>query len=158
KPMVGPIVDEVAESIVKMEEQMVALVIDVEVDIAMLFGDDNFSDDDSKRFEDDEEVITPVIDMEEDIPCYSVMAILVMTTLRVLRMRRMSERQLVKKVIHVSDAEVADGITIWEIGPRVSAIKGQGQQTATQRDEAIEGLSQQVQELQTAVQQRDLQI
>ncbi|GKG30465.1 hypothetical protein Tco_0422953, partial [Tanacetum coccineum] len=33
--------------------------------------------------------------------------------------------QLVKKVIQVSDVEVADGITIGEIGPMVSVIEGQ---------------------------------
>ncbi|GKE92244.1 hypothetical protein Tco_1573339 [Tanacetum coccineum] len=73
---------------------------------------------------------------------------------------------LVKKVITVSDAEVA-GIAIGEIGPRVSIVEDQmhvmasqmvqvvngleqvrahveqGQQAATQRDETIEGLSQQ---------------
>ncbi|GJU33913.1 hypothetical protein Tco_1182267 [Tanacetum coccineum] len=32
--------------------------------------------------------------------------------------------QLVKKVIQLSDAEVMDGITIGEIGPRVSVVKG----------------------------------
>ncbi|GJW02727.1 hypothetical protein Tco_1561583 [Tanacetum coccineum] len=75
--------------------------------------------------------------------------------------------QLVKKVIQVSDAELAHDVTIGEIGLRVSAIKGQvqvmasqmvqavdrleqigiqmeqGQQTATQRDKVIEGLTQQ---------------
>ncbi|GJT87116.1 hypothetical protein Tco_1068833 [Tanacetum coccineum] len=90
--------------------------------------------------------------------------------------------QLVKKVIQVSDVEVADGIAIGEIGPRVSAVEGQvhvmasqmvqavgrleqvgthveqGQQAATQRDEVIFGLSQQVQTLQATVQQRDVQI
>nr|GEW91256.1 hypothetical protein CTI12_AA531400 [Tanacetum cinerariifolium] len=90
--------------------------------------------------------------------------------------------QPVKKVIHLSDAEVADGISIREIIPRVSAIEGhvqvmmsqmvqvvgklekvgtqieQGQQATTQQDETIEGLSQQVQTLQAAVQQRDMQI
>nr|GEZ24603.1 hypothetical protein [Tanacetum cinerariifolium] len=94
EPMVGPVVDEIVEPIVEMEEQVIALVIDVEEDIDMLFGDD-----DSEGFEDDEEV---------------------------------------------SDAEVADDIAIWEIGPRVSAVEGQveqGLQTATQRDEAIVGLS-----------------
>ncbi|GJX00810.1 hypothetical protein Tco_0184723 [Tanacetum coccineum] len=74
---------------------------------------------------------------------------------------------LVKKVITVSDAEVADSIAIGEIGPRVSTMEGQmqvmasqmvqvvsgleqvgahveqGQQAATQRDEMIVGLSQQ---------------
>ncbi|GJR40614.1 hypothetical protein Tco_1216298 [Tanacetum coccineum] len=90
--------------------------------------------------------------------------------------------QLVKKVIQVSDAEVAADVTIGEIGPRVFAIKGQvqvmasqmvhgadrweqvgaqverGQQTTTQRDEEIIRLTQQVQALQAAVQQRDTQI
>ncbi|GKA16483.1 hypothetical protein Tco_0696230 [Tanacetum coccineum] len=87
--------------------------------------------------------------------------------------------QLVKKVIQVSDAEVAAGVTIGEIGLRVFAIEGkvqvmasqmvhaadrfeqigtqveQGQQTATQRDEVIAGLTQQAQ---AAVQQKDSQI
>ncbi|GJS78161.1 hypothetical protein Tco_0728042 [Tanacetum coccineum] len=88
-------------------------------------------------------------------------------------------RQLVKKVIQVSDAKVAAGVSIREIGPRGFAIEGQvqvmasqmvratdrfgqvgaqveqGQQTATQRDEVIAGLTLQVQ---AVVQQRDTQI
>ncbi|GJW51377.1 hypothetical protein Tco_0092728 [Tanacetum coccineum] len=56
EPMVGPVVDEIAETIVEMEEQVIALVIDMEEDIAMLFGDDDFSDADSEGFEDEEEV------------------------------------------------------------------------------------------------------
>ncbi|GJR45037.1 hypothetical protein Tco_1313140 [Tanacetum coccineum] len=48
---------------------------------------------------------------------------------------------LVKKVITVSDAEVADGIAIGEIRPRVYAVEGQPVQT-----------------LQAAVQHRDVQI
>nr|GFA57267.1 hypothetical protein [Tanacetum cinerariifolium] len=51
-----------------------------------------------------------------------------------------------EQVIQVRDAEAADCITIREIGPRVPAVEGQvkrGQQTATQRDEVIVGLSQQ---------------
>ncbi|GKG40619.1 hypothetical protein Tco_0467396 [Tanacetum coccineum] len=54
--MVGPLVGEIAEPIVEMEEQVIALVIDMKEDIAMLFGDGDFSDDDSKGFEDEEEV------------------------------------------------------------------------------------------------------
>ncbi|GKC57853.1 hypothetical protein Tco_1085451 [Tanacetum coccineum] len=78
---------------------------------------------------------------------------------------------LLKKVIMVSDAEVADNIAIGEISPRVSTMEGQmqvlasqmvqvvseseqvrdhmeqGQQAATQRGETITGLSQQVQTL-----------
>ncbi|GKF77933.1 hypothetical protein Tco_0230403 [Tanacetum coccineum] len=69
--------------------------------------------------------------------------------------------QLVKKVIQVSDAEVADGITIGEIGPREDKLEQvgdqveQGQQIATQRDEVVSRLSQQVQALLVAIQQRD---
>ncbi|GJZ43876.1 hypothetical protein Tco_0591131 [Tanacetum coccineum] len=39
--------------------------------------------------------------------------------------------QLVKKVIQVSDAEVADDITIGDIGPRISVVEGQIQQLQT---------------------------
>ncbi|GKC16533.1 hypothetical protein Tco_1013315, partial [Tanacetum coccineum] len=69
--------------------------------------------------------------------------------------------QLVQKVIQVSDAEVAAGVTIGEIGPRVFAVEGQveqDQQTEAQRDETVAELTQQVQALQIAVQQRDTQI
>ncbi|GJU82006.1 hypothetical protein Tco_1284371 [Tanacetum coccineum] len=66
--------------------------------------------------------------------------------------------QLVQRVNQVSDAEVAAGVTIGELGPRVYAVEGQGQQTAAQRDEMIAELTQQVQALQIDVQQRDTQI
>ncbi|GKB05217.1 hypothetical protein Tco_0833412 [Tanacetum coccineum] len=56
EPMVGPLVDEIAEPIVEAEEQVIAPVIDMEEDIAMLFGNGDFSDDDSEGFEDEEEV------------------------------------------------------------------------------------------------------
>nr|GEV30111.1 hypothetical protein [Tanacetum cinerariifolium] len=55
----------------------------------------------------------------------------------------------------VSDDELVDGIAIREIGPRVFVVEGQA---GTQRDEMIEGLSQQVQTLQDALQHRDVQI
>ncbi|GKB90701.1 hypothetical protein Tco_0962973 [Tanacetum coccineum] len=165
EPMVGPLVDEIAEPIVEMEEQVIAPVIDVEEDIAMLFGDGDFSDDDSKGFEDEEEVW----EVNEEW----LMAPVTPPSMPVVPPPSTYE---------VSDAEVADGITIGEIGPRVSAVEGQvqvmasqmvqavgrleqvgtqveqGQQAATQRDEVISGLSQQVQTLQAAVQQRDVQI
>ncbi|GJV10922.1 hypothetical protein Tco_1352463 [Tanacetum coccineum] len=54
--MVGSLVGEIAKPIVEMEEQVIAPVIDMEEDIAMLFDDGYFSDDDSKGFEDEEEV------------------------------------------------------------------------------------------------------
>ncbi|GKC97410.1 hypothetical protein Tco_1167685, partial [Tanacetum coccineum] len=57
EPMVGPLVDEAAEPIVEMDkEQVIALVVDIEEDLAMLFGeDDDFSDDDFEGFEGFEE-------------------------------------------------------------------------------------------------------
>nr|GEV86389.1 hypothetical protein [Tanacetum cinerariifolium] len=50
--------------------------------------------------------------------------------------------QLMKKVIQVSDAEVTDGITIGEIGLRVSAIEGQVQVMASQMVQAVDRLEQ----------------
>nr|GEV05889.1 hypothetical protein [Tanacetum cinerariifolium] len=151
-PMVDPMVDEVAEPIVEGEEQLVALLIDVEDVIAMLFGDDGFSDEDSEGFKDGQGVW-------EDLST---------------RMGNLEygHGRLLNKVIQVSDAEVVDDIAIGEISLRVVAVEGQvqvmasqmvhalgrleqvgtqveqGQQAVTQRDKVIFGLSQQVQTLQ----------
>ncbi|GJV67591.1 hypothetical protein Tco_1483100, partial [Tanacetum coccineum] len=54
EPMVGLIVDEIAEPVVKVEEQVVAPVVGMDEDIAMLFGDDGFKDDDSDGFDKEE--------------------------------------------------------------------------------------------------------
>ncbi|GJR27195.1 hypothetical protein Tco_1103427 [Tanacetum coccineum] len=51
-------------------------------------------------------------------------------------------RQLVKKVITVSDAEVADSIAIREIGPRVSTVEGQMHVMASQMVQVVNGLEQ----------------
>nr|GFD11310.1 hypothetical protein [Tanacetum cinerariifolium] len=142
--MVDSVIDEVAELMVEVEEQMVALVVDMKEELAMLFVI--------------KDLCTRMGNLEY------------------------GHSQPVKKVIQLSDAKVADGIAIREIIPRVSAIEGhvqvmtsqmvqvvgklekvgtqieQGQQATTQQDETIEGLSQQVQTLQAAVQQRDMQI
>ncbi|GKC63643.1 hypothetical protein Tco_1096241 [Tanacetum coccineum] len=57
EPIVDPMIDGIAEPIVKVEEQIVALVVDMEENLAVLFGDDDESgDDDSEGPEDDEEV------------------------------------------------------------------------------------------------------
>ncbi|GJS41552.1 hypothetical protein Tco_0566595 [Tanacetum coccineum] len=55
--------------------------------------------------------------------------------------------QLVKKVIKVSDAEVADSITIREIGPSVSDIEGQVQALQA----TVQWRGSQFQQLQTMV-------
>ncbi|GKE84214.1 hypothetical protein Tco_1557956 [Tanacetum coccineum] len=52
--MVGPIVDEIAEPIVVAEAQEITPVVDMDADIAMLFGDDDFEDVDSEGFDEEE--------------------------------------------------------------------------------------------------------
>ncbi|GKD49390.1 hypothetical protein Tco_1278366, partial [Tanacetum coccineum] len=173
--LVDPVIDEITKPIVEMEEQMVALVVDMEGDLAMLFGDDDDSgDDDSEGPEGDEEVwevneewlmapVTPPSMLVMPPPStYEVggssttaaeghsltllapgvpvpPSVIEDLCTRIGNMEY-DHGQLVKKVIKVSDAEVADGIAIGEIDPRVSAIEGQ------------------VQTLQAAVQHRDMQI
>ncbi|GJX42213.1 hypothetical protein Tco_0257203 [Tanacetum coccineum] len=204
--MVGLLFDEIVEPIVEAEEQVVAPVIDMEEDIAMLFGDGDFSDDDSEGLEDEEEVwevdeewlmalVTPpsmqvvppsstyevggpftAIAEGQSFPFLApeldVPSLVIEDLYACMGNLEYEHGQLVKKVIQVSDAEVADGITIGEIGPTVSVVEGQvevmasqmvyatdrlehvstqveqGQQTATQRDEVITGLTQQVEALQ----------
>ncbi|GJU54446.1 hypothetical protein Tco_1228160 [Tanacetum coccineum] len=189
--MVGPIVDEIPEPIVKAEEQVVAPVVDMDEDIAMLFGDDDFEDDSSEGFDEEEvwevnkewqmaPVTPPPMPAVQPPSIYEVRGPSTMaakgpsfplptpglptppSVIEDLTTRLSNPEyehgQLVKKVIQVSDAEVAAGVTIGEIGPRVGAQVEQGQQTATQRDEVIVGLTQQVQALQEVVQQRDTRI
>nr|GFA07594.1 hypothetical protein [Tanacetum cinerariifolium] len=141
--MVSPLHDEIAEPIVKAEEQVIAPLIDMNEDITMLFGDCDFSDDNSKGFEDKEEVwevneewlmalVTPppmlVVHapsiyevggpstaaveglsfpfLAAGLPVLLLVIEYVSARLGNLEYKR---RQLVKKVIQVSDAEVADG-------------------------------------------------
>ncbi|GJR58055.1 hypothetical protein Tco_1500217 [Tanacetum coccineum] len=152
------------------EEQVIALVIDMKEDIAMLLDDGDFSDDDSEGFEDKEEVwevneewlmafvTPPLMLVVPPSSNYEVGGPSAAAAKGQSFPIPAPEQPLVKKVIQVSDAEVADGITIEEIGPRVSVVEGQGQQIATQRDEVITRLTQWVQALQAAVQQRDSHI
>ncbi|GJX94046.1 hypothetical protein Tco_0348632 [Tanacetum coccineum] len=186
EPMVVPAIKEVDEPMVEAEEQMAALMIDMEEDLAALFGDDDdFEDDDSEGF-DEEEVwevnedwlmapTTPPLMLAVQLPSvYEVggpsavaegpsfplpapRLLVPPSVIEDLSTRlgnlEYGHGQLVKKVIQVSDAEVAAGVT-----EQVGAQVEQGQQTAAQRDEAIAELTQQVQVLQEAVQDRDSQI
>ncbi|GKD55890.1 hypothetical protein Tco_1289277 [Tanacetum coccineum] len=54
EPMVSLIVEEIAKPIVDAGEQMFTLVVDIDEDIAMLFCDDDFEDDDSEGFDEEE--------------------------------------------------------------------------------------------------------
>ncbi|GJV41990.1 hypothetical protein Tco_1420430 [Tanacetum coccineum] len=140
EPMVGPLVDEIAKPIVEAEEQVIAPVIDMEEDIAMLFGNGDFSDDDSEGFEDEEEVW----EVNEEW----LMAPITSPPMLVVPPPSTYEYghgQLVKKVIQVSDVIVADGITIGEISPMVSVVEGQA--AVQQRDVQIQQLQTMVPEL-----------
>ncbi|GJV32358.1 hypothetical protein Tco_1392758 [Tanacetum coccineum] len=161
-----PMVDEVAEPIVEAEEQMIGLVVDMDEDIAMLFGNDEFGDDDSEGF-DEEEVWEclrgwrpstaaaegpsfPLPTPEIPVPPSVIKDL----STRLGNMEY-GHGQLVKKMIQVSDAEVAAGVSIKEIGPRVFAIEGQVQAMASQIVHAADRWEQ---AQQAVVQQRDSQI
>ncbi|GJW39646.1 hypothetical protein Tco_0065491 [Tanacetum coccineum] len=154
---VGPLVDEIAEPIVEAEEQVISLVVDMDEDIAMLFGDD-----DSKGFDEEE-----VWEVNEEwlmapatpplmpaVPPPSVYEVGGPSTAA-------AEGQsipLPASGLPVSDAEVADGITIGEIGPRISAVEGQVQVMASQIVYVADRLKQVGTQVEQAVQQRDTQI
>ncbi|GKD96939.1 hypothetical protein Tco_1380836, partial [Tanacetum coccineum] len=151
EPMVGPVVSEIVEPIVEMDEQVIALVIDMEEDIAVLFGDGDFSDDDSEGFEDEEESFTLLA------PGFPIPPSVIEDLNTRMGNLEYGHGQLVKKVIQVSDAEVADVITIENISLRLSAIEGQVQVMASQMVQVVDRLEQ-VQALQAVVQQRNVQI
>ncbi|GKE87868.1 hypothetical protein Tco_1565343 [Tanacetum coccineum] len=175
EPMVGPLDDEIAELIVEAEEQVIAPVVDMDEDIAMLFGDDDFGDDDSEGFDeeevwevDEEWLMAPVTPPPmpavpspsvyevggpstaaaegQSFPLPSLGLLVPPSVIEDLSTRfgnlEYGHEQLVKKVIHVSDAEVADGITIGEIGPRIFSVKGQVQVMASQMVYAADRLEQ----------------
>ncbi|GJR11620.1 hypothetical protein Tco_0794272 [Tanacetum coccineum] len=187
EPMVVPAIEEVAEPVVEAEEQMAAPGIDMDEDIAMLFGDDDFEDDASEGFDiwevNEEWLMAPVTQLPMPaVPPPSVYEVGGPSTAAIEGPSFPHSASGLPVPPSVSDADVAAGVTIREISPRVFAIEGQiqvmasqmvhaadrweqvgaqveqGQQTAAQRDEAIAELTQQVQALQAAVQQRDTQI
>ncbi|GKB76927.1 hypothetical protein Tco_0943822 [Tanacetum coccineum] len=172
KPMVDPVIDE-------LEEQMVAPAMDMEEDLAVLFGDDEDSGEDNSEgpkgdeevWEMDEEwlmapVTLPLMPVMPPPSTYEVGGSstadaeghsLALLTLGVLVPPSVIEDLctcmgnleyghglLVKKVIMVSDAEVADSIVIGGrgIGPRVSTMEDQMQVMASQMVQVVNGLEQ----------------
>ncbi|GKF50290.1 hypothetical protein Tco_0146757, partial [Tanacetum coccineum] len=141
EPMVGPLVDEIAEPIVEVEEQVIASVIDIDEDIAMLFGDNDFGDDDSEGF-DEEEVWE--VDEEWLMAPITPPSMLVVPPPSVYEVGGPSTAVAVGQSfplpasgLLVSDAEAED--ILKQVGAQVE----QGQQATTQRDEVIAGLTQQ---------------
>ncbi|GKD89404.1 hypothetical protein Tco_1364911 [Tanacetum coccineum] len=186
--MVVPAIKEVAKPVAEAEdEQVISPIVDMEEELAALFGDDDFEDDAFDGF-DMEEVwevneewqmapITPPPMLAVPPPSvyevggpstapakgpsfpYSASGLPVPPAIIEDLSTRLGNLgyghgQLVQRVNQVSDAEVAAGVTIGELGLKVE----QGQQIAAQRDEMIAELTQQVQALQIDVQQRDTQI
>ncbi|GKA73832.1 hypothetical protein Tco_0780134 [Tanacetum coccineum] len=174
-----PSVKEVVELVVETEEEQViapvvdavegkmdALMMEIEEDLAVLFGDDDFEDEASDGFG------------EEEVWEVNKVWLMAPTTLPpVLAVPPPSVYEVGGPYTVVaegpsfpqgSDAEIAAGVIIGEIGPRVLAVEGKiqvmasqmiqvvdrveyvgvqvelGQQTSTQRDETVTGLTQQM--------------
>ncbi|GJS26279.1 hypothetical protein Tco_0486899 [Tanacetum coccineum] len=173
EPMAGPIVDEIAEPIVEAEEQVIAPVMDIDEDIAMLFGNDDFEDDNSEGFDEEEvwevnedwlmALVTPppmpvvpppsvyevggpstVADEGPSFPLPSpglpVPPSVIEDLSTHLGNLEYGHGQLVKKMIQVMASQMVQAIDRLE---QIGIQMKQGQQTATQRDEVIEGLTQQ---------------
>ncbi|GJW51696.1 hypothetical protein Tco_0093047 [Tanacetum coccineum] len=154
EPMVVHAIEEVAEPLVEAEEQMVALVIDIEEDLATLFGgDDDFEDDDSEGFDEEE-----VWEVNEDWLMAPVTPppMLVVPPPSIYEVRGPSTvadegpsfpfpapRLPVPPSVMAS--QIVQAVDRKE---QIDIQMKQGQQTKTQRDEVIEGLTQQVQALQ----------
>nr|GFB55720.1 hypothetical protein [Tanacetum cinerariifolium] len=106
---------------------MASPVIDMEEDLAALFGDDDdfedddFSDDDSEGVEEEEVWEVHLLWLMRDCLLPS----------QYLDFLEYGHGKLVKKVIQVSDVEVATGVSIKEIDSRVLAIEGQVQVMAS---------------------------
>nr|GFC60384.1 hypothetical protein [Tanacetum cinerariifolium] len=128
EPMVGSIADGIVEPVDEAKEQVIAPVVGIDEDINMLFGDDDFEDDD---FSDDdpegveEEEVWEGPSFPLPAPGLSIPPLVIEDLSTRLGNLGYRHGQLVKKVIQVSDAKVAAGVSIGEIGPRVFAIEGQ---------------------------------
>nr|GEX31934.1 hypothetical protein [Tanacetum cinerariifolium] len=143
KQMVVPAIEEVAEA---EEEQVIAPVMDMEEDLAALFGedddfeDDDFSDDDSEGVEEEEVWRGPSIAVAEGpfLPYLASGLFAPPFVIEDLSTRlgnlEYGHRQLVQRV-----NQMVHAIDRWE---QVGAQVEQGQQTATQRDETIVELTQ----------------
>ncbi|GJX10720.1 hypothetical protein Tco_0200579 [Tanacetum coccineum] len=135
--MVVPAIEEVTEPIDEAEKQMVALIVDMDEDIAMLFVDDDASEGFDERWL--EGPSTAAFDGTSFFSTPQHSGLIVPLSPSVIKdlstdlgNLEYGYGQLVKKVIHVSDTEVAAGVTIGEIGPMVFAIEGQVQVMASQ--------------------------
>ncbi|GKA73287.1 hypothetical protein Tco_0779503 [Tanacetum coccineum] len=183
EPMVVPAIEEVAEPVAEVEvEQVIAPIVDMEEDLADLFGDDDFKDDASYGFV--EEGVW-VVNKEWLMAPTTSPPMLAVPPLSVYKVGGPSTAAaegpsfpysasgLPVPPYVIEDLSTSLGNLEYEHGKlvitsqmvhatdrwqQVGAQVERGQQTAAQRDEAVAELTQQVQALQAAVQQRDTQI
>ncbi|GKC07248.1 hypothetical protein Tco_0998858 [Tanacetum coccineum] len=162
EPVVGPIVDEIAEPIVQAEDQMIAPVVGMDEDIAMLFGDDDFEDDDSEGFDEEE---AWEVDEEWLMAPATPSPMLVVPPPSVYKVGGPSTAAAKGQSFPLP----APGLpippsVIEDLSTRLGNLEYRHEQlvkkvqTMTQRDEAIARLTQQVQALQAAMHLRDSQI
>ncbi|GJS90454.1 hypothetical protein Tco_0773090, partial [Tanacetum coccineum] len=132
EPMVGPMVEEVVEPVDKAEEQMIALVVDMDEDIAMLFGDDDFEDDASEGV--DEEEVWEVNEewLMAPVTPPPMLAVPPPSVYEVGGPSTAAAEGPSFPFPFVSDAEVAASVSIGEIGPMVFAMEGQMQVMASE--------------------------
>nr|GFA47572.1 hypothetical protein [Tanacetum cinerariifolium] len=185
EPMAVPGIEEVTEPVDEAEEEQgVAIVVDIEEeqiaapvmdmveDLAALFGedddfeDDDFSDEDSEGVEEEEVWVVneegPSTMVAEGpsfplpLPGLPIPPSVIEDLSTCLGNLEYGHGQLVKKVIQVSDAEVAAGVSIREIDLRIFAIEGHVQVMASQMVHAADRWEQVG--AQAVVQQRNAQI
>nr|GEU95190.1 hypothetical protein [Tanacetum cinerariifolium] len=154
EPMVDLIADEIAEPVDEADEQVVAPVVGLGGKRGVADGSPHTTSSASGAATECYEVVGPSTAAAEG-PSFPHSALghpVPPSPIKDLSTRLVNleygHGQLVKKVIHVSDAEISAGVSIGEISPRVFSIEGQ---TAIQRDEEIARLTQRVQALQAAV-------
>nr|GEW61364.1 putative reverse transcriptase domain, ribonuclease H-like domain, aspartic peptidase domain protein [Tanacetum cinerariifolium] len=119
--MVDSVINELVEPVVEVEEQMVAPAMDMEEDLAVLFGDDDDSGDDD--FEGPEGGSSTPADEGHSLTLLAPGVLVPLSVIEDLCTHmgnlEYGHGLLVKKVIIVSDAEVADSIDIGETYPIV---------------------------------------
>ncbi|GJZ32412.1 zinc finger, CCHC-type containing protein [Tanacetum coccineum] len=133
-------VEEVAEPVVKAEEeqviapvadvvegQMDAPMMDMEEDLAVMFGDDDFEDDASDGFGEDEVALGLHVP-----PC------MIKDLSTRLDNLEYGHGQLVQRVIQGSDVEITASVIIGEIGPRVLVVEGQMQVMASHMIQVVD--------------------
>ncbi|GKA66513.1 hypothetical protein Tco_0766321 [Tanacetum coccineum] len=159
EPMVVPAIEEVAKPVAEVEEEQViasvvdmeeeqidALVIDMEEDLAALFGDDEFEDDASDGFQEEEvwEVNKEWLMAPTTHP--SMLAVPPPSVYKVGGPYTAAAEG--PSLPHSASAGAEGYLDRWE---QAGAQVEQGQQTTAQRDETIADLTQQVEALQADV-------